>query len=156
MTIITAKMIVMMMVVLSQLLPWSPGCAMVTKQAVVTKVRLDGRKQTSPWYQVRNSAHGTTIPAREGNGSSELWNTIPHHLQPKNTRQHIHGILRVCTLEKRRRKGKNTHTQRGNRKKRRTNWEEERSQNVRSGRRPSPEDKVAVCWYEQSYQVWYS
>ena len=25
--------------------------------------------------------------------------------------------------------------------------------NMRSGRRPSPEDKVAVCWYDQFYDL---
>ena len=36
--------------------------------------------------QARNSAHGSIIPVRKGNGTSELWYTIPYHLQPNNTR----------------------------------------------------------------------
>ena len=43
------------------------------------------------------SAHGSVIPVREGNGTNELWDTIPYHLQPNNTRKHIHDI--ICALE---------------------------------------------------------
>ena len=45
----------------------------------------------------RNSAHGSTIPVHERNGTNELWwYTIPYHLEPNNTR----NIPIVCTLEK--------------------------------------------------------
>ena len=43
---------------------------------------------------VQNST-GTAVPTRKEavlHGSDELWYTIPHHLLPKNMREHIHGI----------------------------------------------------------------
>ena len=86
---------------------------MVTKQAVA-KFRHDGRKETSS-YRVRNSAQGSIIPVRTGNGTNELWCTIPSHLQPQNTRN-IHTYLwyYMYFREKGKRAGKRkkTHTTR--------------------------------------------
>ena len=46
----------------------------ITKQAA-TKMHLDGRKQTS--------AKCTAVPGRKGNGTNELWYTIPYHFATK-------------------------------------------------------------------------
>ena len=52
----------------------------VTKQAV-TKMHLDGRKQT------KHEVLRTPVSYRpKENGTNELWYTIPYHLQPNNTR----------------------------------------------------------------------
>ena len=50
--------------------------------------------------QVRSSAHGTIIPVREGNGTNELWYTIPYHFQPNSTMNISMVLYLVCTLEK--------------------------------------------------------
>ena len=51
--------------------------------------------------QVRNSAHGSIIPVRERNDTSDLWYIIPYHLQTNNTRN-ISMVLYVLS--------KKTHT----------------------------------------------
>ena len=70
-------------------------------------------------------------------------------------------VLRVHskkTINRRKRKkgqhGEGTKRRKGKEK----NWNEKSRRkkneaNVRSGRRPSPGDKVAVCWYGQSYDT---
>ena len=77
-------------------------------------------------------------PAKETVLSS--CDTIPRHLQPNNTRG-IHGI--TCTLKKTKREKKEE------RKEKKKSGKNEA--NMRSRRRSSREDKVAVCWYDQSY-----
>ena len=113
-------------------------------------MHLVGRKQSSTWYQVWSSAHGSIIPEREGNGTNELWYTVPYHLQPNNTRNT--PIVLFVHSKKRKRKGKNKHT----------NTHEEERKEERKGKTKqktnqtcalSPEDKVAVCWYDQSYDT---
>ena len=54
-------------------------------------------EQTNEHEIVRTA--GSTMPVCEGNGTNnELWYTMPHHLHPNNTQEHIHGI--TSTLEK--------------------------------------------------------
>ena len=88
------------------------------------------------------------IPVRKGNGANELWYTMPYHLQPNHSR------IISRTLEK---KGeKRTHTEREQKEEGKENMEgkmkrKKNEANMRSGRRPSPSDKVAVGWYDQSH-----
>ena len=60
----------------------------------------------------------------------------------------------MCTRKK---KGRGKDTKGGQKKERRegTKKKEKNEENMRSGRRPSPEDKAAVCWYDQSYHAVY-
>ena len=62
-------------------------------------VNLDGRKQTT---KVRNSAHGSIILGRKGNGTTiESWYYYIH-LQSNNTRNiYIYGIICTPLLKKR-------------------------------------------------------
>ena len=52
-------------------------------------MHLDGRKQIST-PAVRNSAHGSSVPVREGNGTNELRYTIPYRLQPTSVVLYVH------------------------------------------------------------------
>ena len=51
----------------------------VTKQAATKGMSMAENEQ------VRDSAHGRTIPVRQENGTNELWYTMPYHLQQNNT-----------------------------------------------------------------------
>ena len=55
-------------------------------------------KKTSE-YEIPGSAHDSMIPVRQGNGTNELWYTIPSHLQPKSTRN-MSMVFTLCTPEK--------------------------------------------------------
>ena len=111
-----------------------------TKQAV-TKTHSRGQKT-----YVRNSAHGSDILVRKGNGTNELWYTILRHSQPNNTRN-ISLVLYVHS-RKRKRKTPEKHEERTGRRKK---GKKKNEADLHSGRRPSPENKVAVCWDNQSY-----
>ena len=56
--------------------------------AVVTKAgcnRNASRWEKTNKYEIPGSAHGSIlVPVRTGNGTHELWYTIPFHLQPNN------------------------------------------------------------------------
>ena len=82
----------------------------------------------------------------------------PALLATKQYQEHIHGI--ICTLEKTRYQKKNKkekHAEREEaRRKGKSKKEEKRRKNIAtmySGRRPSPEDKFVVSWYDQSYDM---
>ena len=45
-------------------------------------MHIDGRKQACTLYRAR----GSIIPLGKGNGTNELWYTVPYHLQPNDIR----------------------------------------------------------------------
>ena len=73
----------------------------VTNQAMITEMHLDWRKQTD----TNCSAHSSIIPVRQGNGTNELWYTIPCHFQPNNTMD-ISMVIPYCMYFQRRKKKK--------------------------------------------------
>ena len=112
-------------------------------------MHLDGRKQTTTGteYGIPGSAHGRIIPVRKANGTNEVWYTIPYDSQSNNSRNtpmviYVHSKRKVEKQEEEQ-KGEIKGENKGN------NTRKKKEANMRSGCRPSPEDKVAVCWYSQ-------
>ena len=96
------------------------------------------------------------MPVSEGNGTTiELWHTIPYHLQPNNTTNismvlYIHSKIKITEKEEEKRKTRKREKKeiKETKEKKETKINEA---NMHSRRRPSPEGKAAVCWYDEWY-----
>ena len=111
--------------------------SVVTKQ-IVSRKYFD-RKETKRSEIVR-----TTVPS-------------VYHLQPCHTMNISMAFVRTPKRsgKKHSNRSKNTKQKEGmkGRKLEVNNIRNSKEENLRSGRRPSPEDKVDVCWYGQSYDM---
>ena len=121
--------------------------SVLTKQAVTICISMAENKP------VRNRAHGSIIPVRKENCTIELCvipsRTTCNQISPGLSISMV--LYCIYTRKKKKKKEKReegTETRKNRQKKRKKN-----EANIRSGRRPSPEDNVAVCWYDQSYDV---